>query len=77
MIIEGLALAGLWIMPIPPLPEPLPTPDEVQAAFPCEEDEVLGYVPGPKGIDCLHVEEVWESVEESRREMEEWLASQE
>uniref|UniRef100_A0AAU8GQU7 Secreted protein n=1 Tax=Mycobacterium phage BabyBack TaxID=3158877 RepID=A0AAU8GQU7_9CAUD len=29
-----------------------------QAAFPCEEDEVLGYAPqfGPDNVGCIHVD---------------------
>ncbi|QFP95563.1 hypothetical protein SEA_GAUGELDP_80 [Mycobacterium phage GaugeLDP] len=29
-----------------------------QAAFPCEEDEVLGYAPqfGPNNVGCIHVD---------------------
>ncbi|AZV00879.1 membrane protein [Mycobacterium phage Malec] len=35
-----------------------PTVPFTQAAFPCQEDEVLGYAPqfGPDNVGCIHVD---------------------
>lgn len=37
-----------------------PTDPFDQRAFPCQEDEVLGYAPqfGPERVGCIHIDEL-------------------
>jgi hypothetical protein len=52
-------LIAAALIALAPMPADQPDPFS-QDAFPCQEDEVLGYAPqfGPDKVGCIHIDEL-------------------
>lgn len=53
-------LTAATLIALAPIANQTPADPFDQRAFPCQEDEVLGYAPqfGPDRVGCIHIDEL-------------------